>query len=82
MGRKSTALYPTVKTVGFTALCYKRYNGKFYLAVRSTKIVCNPGCPSRVPLEKNMVFFDKLSEALDAGYRPCKICMKEYWKTL
>ncbi|MEE3393254.1 MAG: Ada metal-binding domain-containing protein [Lachnospiraceae bacterium] len=52
----------------------KSYNGKFYLAVKSTKIVCNPGCSSRIPLEKNMVFFDTLEEALEAGYRPCKRC--------
>ena len=65
-------------------ICQERdesYEGKFYLAVRSTKIVCNPGCSSRVPLEKNMVFFDTLEEALDAGYRPCKRCMKEYWRS-
>lgn len=65
------------------AICQKRdksYTGKFFLAVKSTKIVCNPGCSSRMPLEKNMVFFNKLDEALEAGYRPCKICMKELWK--
>lgn len=55
----------------------KRYKGKFFLAVKSTKIVCNPDCPTKIPLEKNMVFYDTLEEALDNGYRPCKICMKE-----
>lgn len=54
------------------------YNGKFYLAVKSTKIVCNPDCPTKIPLEKNMVFYDTLEEALESGYRPCKICMKDY----
>ena len=58
----------------------KRYTGKFYLAVRSTKIVCNPDCPAPMPLEKNMVFYDTLEEALANGYRPCKICMKEMWR--
>ncbi|WP_249288743.1 Ada metal-binding domain-containing protein [Mobiluncus curtisii] len=42
----------------------KSYEGKFYLAVMSTKIVCNPGCSSRVPLERNMVFFDRLKKHL------------------
>lgn len=58
----------------------KSYTGKFYLAVKSTKIVCNPGCSSRVPLEKNMMFYDTLEEALEDGYRLCKICMKEMWR--
>lgn len=57
----------------------KRYAGKFFLAVKTTKIVCNPHCSSTIPLEKNMVFYDTLEEALADGYRPCKICMKELW---
>lgn len=58
----------------------KSYTDKFYLAVKSTKIVCNSGCSSKVPLEKNMVFYDTLEEAFADGYRPCKICMKEMWR--
>ena len=37
----------------------------------------SPGCSSKVPLEKNMVFYNTLEEALADGYRPCKVCMKE-----
>ena len=55
----------------------KRYDGKFFVAVKSTKIVCPPSCYSRIPLEKNMVFFDTLEEALKNGYRPCKLCKPE-----
>ena len=55
----------------------KRYDGKFFVAVKSTKIVCLPSCYSRIPLEKNMVFFDTLEEALENGYRPCKRCKPE-----
>ena len=58
----------------------KSCTGKFVLAVKSTKVVCNPGCSSRVPLEKNMAFYDTLEEAVVAGYRPCKICMKALWR--
>ena len=54
----------------------KQYDGKFYYGVKTTKIVCNPGCPARLPLEKNIVLFDTLEEAIQGGYRPCKICMK------
>lgn len=59
----------------------KHYDGKFYVAVKSTKIVCLPSCYSRIPLEKNMVFFDTLGEALKNGYRPCKLCKPEKIKT-
>ena len=55
----------------------KKYDGKFFVAVKSTKIVCLPSCYSRIPLEKNMVFFDTLEEALENGYRPCKRCKPE-----
>lgn len=58
----------------------KSYTGKFYLAVKSTKIVCNSGCSAKIPLEENMLFYDTLEEALTVGYRPCKICMKDMWK--
>ena len=36
----------------------KSYDGKFIFGVKTTKIVCRPGCPARIPLEKNIVFFD------------------------
>ena len=54
----------------------KSYRYKFFVAVKTTKIVCTPDCPAK-PLEKNIVFYDTLEDALQAGYRPCKICMKE-----
>ena len=55
------------------------YKGKFYVAVKTTGIVCNPGCPAK-PLEKNMVFYETLDKALADGYRPCKKCMREFWE--
>lgn len=55
----------------------RNYDGKLYIAVKSTKIVCCPSCSSRIPLEKNMVFYDTLEEALHNGYRPCKRCKPE-----
>lgn len=52
----------------------RQYVGVFYIAVRTTKIFCRPGCPARVPLLKNLEFFAHPREALYAGYRPCKRC--------
>lgn len=44
------------------------------LGVTSTGIFCRPGCPARLPLRKNCVFYDDASGALKAGLRPCKRC--------
>lgn len=35
------------------------YRGKFFVAVRTTKIVCTPDCLAK-PLEKNIVFMIRL----------------------
>lgn len=48
--------------------------GAFVVAVKTTRIFCRPGCPARVPLLKNVEFFARGSDALHAGYRPCKRC--------
>ena len=50
------------------------YDGKFIFGVKTTKIICRPGCPARLPLEKNIVFFGTMEEAIEKGYRPCKRC--------
>jgi AraC family transcriptional regulator of adaptative response / methylphosphotriester-DNA alkyltransferase methyltransferase len=49
-------------------------DGKFFYAVRTTKIFCRPSCKSKAPLRANVNFFDSKQKALDAGYRPCKRC--------
>jgi len=54
-----------------------RADGSFFYAVRSTKIVCRPSCPSRRPSPANVEFFRTLAEALRAGYRPCLRCRPE-----
>ena len=52
-------------------------DGRFFYAVRSTKIVCKPSCPSRRPVRANVEFFPTLAEALHAGYRTCQRCHPE-----
>ncbi|MBC5757925.1 hypothetical protein H8Z80_15575 [Blautia sp. BX19] len=32
------------------------YDGKFIFGVKTTKIICRPGCPARLPLEKISYF--------------------------
>ena len=50
------------------------YDGRFYYAVSTTGIVCKPSCPGRRCLPKNVIIFNTLPEALQAGYRPCRRC--------
>lgn len=52
------------------------YDGKFCYGVKSTGIVCKPSCKARKPHERSIVLFDTPEQAANAGYRPCKICMK------
>lgn len=33
------------------------YDGKFIFGVKTTKIICRPGCPARLPLEKKYRIF-------------------------
>jgi AraC family transcriptional regulator, regulatory protein of adaptative response / DNA-3-methyladenine glycosylase II len=46
----------------------------FVYAVRTTGVVCKPGCRSRTPLPENVEYFHTLAEALESGFRPCKRC--------
>ena len=52
----------------------KRFDGRFYTAVKTTGIFCRPICPARPPLEKNVEYFTTAAEAASAGYRPCLRC--------
>ncbi|MBV8047316.1 MAG: methylated-DNA--[protein]-cysteine S-methyltransferase [Paludibacterium sp.] len=48
--------------------------GSFYAAVRTTSVFCIATCRARKPKRENVEFFTEVKDALDAGYRPCKIC--------
>lgn len=50
------------------------YDGKFFVAVKSTKIFCRPSCTARKPLHKNVDFFRSAQECLERGFRVCKRC--------
>lgn len=54
-----------------------RFDGRFFVAVKSTKIYCRPICRVKTPLRKNCSFFTHAAEAEVAGYRPCKRCRPE-----
>ena len=54
-----------------------RFDGKFFVAVKTTKIYCRPICPARKAHLKNLEFFIHKAQAEGAGYRPCLRCRPE-----
>ena len=51
-----------------------RFEGLFVVAVKTTGIFCRPACTARKPKRENVEFFASTREALQHGYRPCKVC--------
>jgi AraC family transcriptional regulator of adaptative response / DNA-3-methyladenine glycosylase II len=54
-----------------------RFDGRFFIAVRTTRVYCRPICPARPPKRENVTFFATASAAQEAGYRPCLRCRPE-----
>ncbi len=52
----------------------RRYEGMFVTAVKTTGIFCRPSCRARKPKAENVFFYDTAQEAIQNGFRPCKIC--------
>lgn len=50
------------------------FDGRLFVAVKTTGIFCRPGCPARLPKFENCDFFDTAQAALTAGFRACKRC--------
>ena len=50
------------------------YEGIFITAVKTTGIFCRPSCNARNPKIENVTFFDSTQEAIQSGFRPCKLC--------
>src|ERR1041385_5655083 len=66
------------------AACYRalavrdaRFDGRFFVAVRTTGIYCRPICLARTPKRENVTFFPCAAAAEAAGYRPCLRCRPE-----
>jgi AraC family transcriptional regulator of adaptative response / DNA-3-methyladenine glycosylase II len=54
-----------------------RFDGRFYIGVRTTGIYCRPICPANTPNSENVTFFPTAAAASEAGYRPCLRCRPE-----
>lgn len=53
------------------------FDGRFFVAVKTTGIYCRPVCGARQPLTRNIRFFPTAAAAERAGFRPCLRCRPE-----
>ena len=53
-----------------------RFDGKFFIGVKTTGIYCRPICPAK-PKQENVEFFLTAIAAEKSGYRPCLRCRPE-----
>lgn len=54
-----------------------RFDGRFYIGVRTTGIYCRPVCPANSPKSENISFYPTAAAAGEAGFRPCLRCRPE-----
>ena len=66
------------------AHCYRalrnrdpRFDGRFFVGVRTTGIFCRPICPAPLPKSDNCTFWRSAAAAQAAGFRPCLRCRPE-----
>ncbi|MEM8813299.1 MAG: Ada metal-binding domain-containing protein, partial [Pseudomonadota bacterium] len=53
------------------------FDGRFFVAVKTTGVYCRPVCRVRQPLTRNVDFYATAPAAEAAGYRPCLRCRPE-----
>ena len=65
-------------------VCYRalatrdaRFDGRLFVAVRTTGVYCRPICPARTPKIENVEFHASAAAAQAAGFRPCLRCRPE-----
>jgi AraC family transcriptional regulator of adaptative response / DNA-3-methyladenine glycosylase II len=54
-----------------------RFDGRFFVAVSSTRIYCRPVCTVKPPRRENCRFYPSAAAAEGGGYRPCLRCRPE-----
>jgi len=55
----------------------RRFDGRFFIGVTTTKIYCRPVCPVRPAKASNVSFYPSAAAAEAAGFRPCLRCRPE-----
>ncbi|MFO1023502.1 MAG: Ada metal-binding domain-containing protein, partial [Planctomycetales bacterium] len=65
-------------------ICYRaltardsRFDGLFYVGVKTTGIYCRPVCTVKTPRRQSCRFFANAPLAEQAGFRPCLRCRPE-----
>jgi AraC family transcriptional regulator of adaptative response / DNA-3-methyladenine glycosylase II len=63
----------------YRALCARnaRFDGLFFVGVKTTGIYCRPVCPARTPRARSCRFLATAAAAEQAGFRPCLRCRPE-----
>jgi len=54
-----------------------RFDGRFFVGVRTTRIYCRPVCTARTPNREHCSFFASAAAAEAQGFRPCLRCRPE-----
>lgn len=54
-----------------------RFDGRFFVGVKTTGIYCRPICPAVPPKSGNVAFYPTAAAAAEAGFRPCLRCRPE-----
>ena len=55
----------------------RRFDGRFFTGVRTTRVYCRPVCPVKPAKSRNVIFFATAAAAERAGFRPCLRCRPE-----
>lgn len=54
-----------------------RFDGQFFIGVRTTGIYCRPICPAPTAKSENVRYFPSAAAAHESGFRPCLRCRPE-----
>jgi AraC family transcriptional regulator, regulatory protein of adaptative response / DNA-3-methyladenine glycosylase II len=54
-----------------------RFDGKFFIAVLTSRVYCRSICPAPPAKEMNVRYFPTAAAAAEAGFRPCLRCRPE-----
>ncbi len=54
-----------------------RFDGKFFIGVRTSGVYCRSICPAPPAKEENVRYFPTAASAAEAGFRPCLRCRPE-----
>lgn len=54
-----------------------RFDGKFFIGVRTSGVYCRSICPAPPAKEENVRYFPTAAAAAEAGFRPCLRCRPE-----